>query len=170
MSFLELAEKRYSSRSFDSGRQIEQEKLDQILRAAQLAPTGRNAQPFQILVLQSEEALKKAAICTPCTYGAPTILLVVYDNKHPEAHLAENDVNVGLVDATIAATYLMNEAEEQGIGSCYVELFFGEQTKVLFEIPEGWEPACFLPIGYSTAAAGPRHAVRKPIEEIAVYL
>lgn len=170
MSFLELAEKRFASRSFDAEHQIEQEKLGRILRAAQLAPTGRNAQPVKILVIQSEEAMKKATECTPCTYHSPTVLLVLYNDRHAESHLEENNVNVGLVDATIIATYLMNEAEEQGLGSCYVELFFGDKTKRLFNIPEGWEPACFLPIGYSTAEPGPRHFIRKPLDELVEYL
>ncbi len=169
VSFLELAEKRYSSRGFDANRQIEPEKLEKILRAGQLAPTGRNAQPFKILVLQSKEALKIAEECTPCVYGAPTVLLVIYDDRHEESHLKENDVNIGLVDATIVATYLMNEAEEQGLGSCYVELFYGDKTKQRFNLPKGWEPACFLPIGYSTAEPGPRHFTRKPLDDLVKY-
>lgn len=170
MDFLGLAERRYSSRSFDTERQIEKEKLECILRAAQLAPTGRNAQPFKVLVIQSEEGREKAALCTPCTYGAPTIMLIIYNDRDPESHLAENDVNVGLVDATIVAVHMMLEAEEQGIGSCYVELFEGKQTKELFSISEGWEPACFLPVGYSTAEPGPRHGVRKAQAEFVEYL
>lgn len=170
MSFLELAERRFSSRSFDTKHQVEQEKLDRMLKAAQLAPTGRNAQPIKILVIRSAEALEKARECTPCIYDAPTVILILYDKQHPESHLEENDVDVGLVDATIVAAYLMNEAEEQGLGSCYVELFFGDRTKKLFNVSEGWEPACFLPIGYSTAGPGPRHFARKPLAELVEYL
>lgn len=44
MGFLELAADRYSVRSF-SDRPIEQEKMDKILKAAQLAPTAVNYQP-----------------------------------------------------------------------------------------------------------------------------
>ena len=166
MNFLELCKKRYASRDFDRNRQIEKEKLDALLKAAQLAPTGRNAQQFKVFVLQSSEALEKAEKCTPCTYNAPTVLVVTYDNSHPESHLDVNDVNVGLVNATIVATFIMIEAEEQGLGSCYVELFDGSVTKTELGLKDGWEPACFLPIGYSTAGPGPRHFVRKTVEEI----
>lgn len=170
MDFLELAKSRYSVRKFDDERKIEKEKLNCILRAVQLAPTGRNAQQFKVLVIQSVTGLKEASECTPCIYDAPVVLLFIYDKEHKESSLDENDVNVGLVNATIAATYAMNEAEELGIGSCYVELFYGEKTKELFELSEGWEPACFLPIGYSAAEPGPRHFVRKPIEELVEYI
>ena len=47
MTFLELSEERYSVRSY-SDRPIEQEKMNKILRAAQLAPTAVNYQPQKI--------------------------------------------------------------------------------------------------------------------------
>lgn len=48
MDFLQLAADRYSVRSF-SDRPIEQEKMDRILKAGQLAPTAVNFQPQKIL-------------------------------------------------------------------------------------------------------------------------
>ena len=53
MDFLELAKNRYSCRYF-SNKKIEQEKIDKILEAARLAPTGRNSQSQRILVLTDE--------------------------------------------------------------------------------------------------------------------
>lgn len=44
MNFLELAEERYSVRSY-SNKPIEEEKIKRILKAAQLAPTAVNYQP-----------------------------------------------------------------------------------------------------------------------------
>ena len=44
MAFLELARERYSLRTF-SDRPVEQEKLDLVLEAALIAPTGKNIQP-----------------------------------------------------------------------------------------------------------------------------
>lgn len=169
MSFFELAQGRYAVREFEN-RNIEENKLQKILQAAQAAPSGRNAQQWKVYVLQSEKALKDAERCTPCTYHAPTILLFCYDTTHTESTLAENDVNVGLTNACIAATHAMMEATEQGLGSCWVCLFFGETTKQIFSLPDGWEPACFLPIGYSAAEPGPRHFTRKPLTELVEYL
>lgn len=168
MDFLELAKQRYAVREFEN-RPIEKEKIERILRAAQLAPTGRNAQPWRSYVLQTNEALKAAEACTPCIYQAPVVLLFCYDKNHPESNLKENNVNVGLTNACIAATHAMMEATEQGLGSCWVCLFYEEITKQTFNIPDNWEPACFLPIGYSSAEPGPRHFIRKPMDELVEY-
>ena len=58
MSFLELAKDRYSVRKF-SDKPVEQEKIEQILEAAIVAPTACNNQPYKVWVIESEEALEK---------------------------------------------------------------------------------------------------------------
>ena len=55
MDFLQLAADRYSVRSF-SDRPIEQEKMERILKAGELAPTAVNFQPQKIYILKSKEA------------------------------------------------------------------------------------------------------------------
>lgn len=58
MDFLKFSRKRYSVRSY-SDRPVEQEKIDQILQAAMIAPTAVNYQPQKIYVLKSDDALNK---------------------------------------------------------------------------------------------------------------
>ena len=68
MEFLELAQKRYSVRSF-SQRPVEQEKLEKVLEAGRLAPTATNAQPQRILVLQGQEEMSRLGQCTKFTFN-----------------------------------------------------------------------------------------------------
>lgn len=58
MNFIEIAKKRYSCRNYKSDK-VEQEKLDLILEAGRIAPTGGNCQPQRLIVIQQEEGLKK---------------------------------------------------------------------------------------------------------------
>ena len=60
MSFLDLAKKRYSCRKI-SARPVEDEKLQKILEAGDLAPTAHNNQPFHIWLLESAEAMQKVS-------------------------------------------------------------------------------------------------------------
>ena len=53
MTFLNLAKKRYSVRHYTS-QKVEIEKLEQILAAAQAAPTACNKQPVHMLIIQEE--------------------------------------------------------------------------------------------------------------------
>ncbi len=59
--FIELAKKRYSVRAYKST-PVEDDKLNQILEVARLAPTASNRQPFQFIVAHTtgrEEELRR---------------------------------------------------------------------------------------------------------------
>src|SRR3989304_6053653 len=61
MDFLELVTKRNSVRGYKTI-PIEDEKLQQVLEAARMAPTGANRQAFQLIVVHTkgrEEELRK---------------------------------------------------------------------------------------------------------------
>ena len=75
MAFMDLAKSRYSVRKF-SDKPIEKEKLDAILEAGRIAPTGHNYQPYRVYVLQSAEALEKIRGLTRC--GLRMTLLISY--------------------------------------------------------------------------------------------
>ena len=78
--FLQLATERYSVRKY-SDKQIENEKLEKILKAAQIAPTGNNYQPQRIFVIKSKESLEKVRSFTPYCFNAPLVLLICYDKN-----------------------------------------------------------------------------------------
>ena len=55
MGFMELAKARFSVRKF-ADKPVEQEKLDLLLEAGNIAPTAKNQQPQRIYVIRSKEA------------------------------------------------------------------------------------------------------------------
>ena len=62
MDFLTLAKKRYSVRAYTK-QKVEKEKLDAILEAAHVAPTGGNCQPQHLVHrVQAEVACEYLAI------------------------------------------------------------------------------------------------------------
>ena len=59
MDFAELIRNRYSVRAYKPDA-VEEDKLQQVLEAARLAPTAANRQPFQIVVIHT--ASREAAL------------------------------------------------------------------------------------------------------------
>ena len=130
MDFEKLCAERYSLRKY-ADRPVEAEKLEKVLEAGHNAPTAHNLQPQRILVMQSREALEKAEECTACRFHAPVILVVAYDPA--KAWNREGDMkNHGEIDATIAATQMMLQAADLGLGTCYVGMFSQEKLHELF--------------------------------------
>lgn len=169
MDFLKLAAERYSVRKFKD-KPIEQESIDKILTAAQIAPTGCNYQPQRILVINNEEALTKLKDCTRCHFDAPCAMLVCYNKE--ECWTRPYDGNQsGIVDASIVTTHMMLEAWELGVGSTWVMHFNPFKMREVFNIPENIEPVALLVMGYPADDAEPneRHTRFRPIEETVCY-
>lgn len=154
MTFLELATDRYSVRSF-SDHPIEQEKMDAILRAGQIAPTAVNYQPQKIYVLKSDDALQKVSPVTRFTYDAPVILLCCADTSKAWKSPTEKGYDTGEMDVSIVCTHMMLEAWELGIGSVWVRGFNARQVAKVFNLPENIKPVCMLPIGYPAEDSTP---------------
>ena len=169
MDFLELAKNRYSCRYF-SDKEIEQKKIDKILEAARLAPTGRNSQSQKILVLTDKEQLEKLSGCTQYGWGAPLVLIICYD-KNESWKRSCDGADGGIIDMSIITTHMMLEVTDLGLGSTWVGAFDPEKAKEIYNIPDNYEAVAILPIGYPSPEAHPSrlHNDRKPIEEIAFY-
>lgn len=125
MNFTEIAENRQSCRSYDENRPVEQEKLDAILRAVQLAPSACNGQPYHLTVCRGETA--KAAARATMGMGmnkfAPQapVLIVISEMPYVKsaalgAKVKGNDYRS--IDIGIAAAYLTAEAAAQGLSTC----------------------------------------------------
>ena len=69
MSLLDALNWRYATKKL-SGAAVPQEKVDQILEAARLAPTSSGVQPFRVIVVTNPELLQKIS---PVAFGQPQI-------------------------------------------------------------------------------------------------
>ena len=172
MDFLELAEERYSVRSY-SDRPVEQDKIDRILKAAQLAPTAVNFQPQMIYVLKSDEAMAKIRGLCRCIYDAPMVFMICSDESKTWKSQTERGYSSGEMDCSIVCTHMMLEACEQGIGSVWVRLFDVKKVAKAFELPKHIKPICLLPVGYPSEQSvpyAPWHDVYRSIEDFTIEL
>jgi nitroreductase len=174
VTFMELAQNRYSERFFDP-RPVEDEKLEKILEAGRIVPTACNYQPQRFYVMRSPEALAKVKTVTPFHYNAPLMLLVCYDMntvwKQPGDRMFRN-YNSGEQDASIAATTMMYEAEELGIHSVWLRGFDAQTVAEVFELPENIIPVMMFAMGYPSEKSKPNawHFRRMPLEEFVTEL
>ena len=168
MDFLALAEKRYSCKSFSS-RPLEEAQLDLILQAGRLAPTAKNQQEQRIYVMQTPDDLAKIDALTPCRYGAPTVLVVAWDNNNVYTYPGGKRTS-GAEDAAIVATHMMLAAASLGVDSCWLNRFDPDEAAKALGLPENEEVLMLLDLGYAAEGTGPlpNHSSRKPLEETVV--
>ena len=166
MSFIELANNRFSVRKFKDI-PVEDEKIALMLEAAQKAPTACNLQPIKIIVVKSKEALAKIKKCTECHFDAPLNFIICADTNACWKRSYDGKKS-GDVDASIITSHMMLEAADLGLGTTWVMYFIPEAVKTEFGLPEGLEPIAMLPTGYAIDDCAPakQHSINKPIDEL----
>lgn len=167
-SFFDLAKNRYSVRDFEA-REIEQEKIDRIIEAARIAPTACNRSPQRIFIVKSSEKKEALAKVCPCTFNAPVIFVVGYDRTLAAKGKINVEETYGETDAAIVCTHMMFEAEDLGLGSCWVGWFASQKVSEALGLPEEVQVCDLLPVGYRSAECVPHedHSIRRCTGEIA---
>ncbi|MBI9011818.1 MAG: nitroreductase family protein [Clostridiales bacterium] len=169
MNFLDLAKKRYSVRKYKD-QKVEVEKLEMILEAGRVAPTGANKQPQHLIVVQEEEGLKKLGKAAN-TFGAPLAILVC-TNKEQAWTRPFDGFNLSHIDATIVTDHMMMQATDLNLGTVWVCYFDPKIIKEEYNLPDNLEPINILIVGYAEGepAAADRHStMRKPLSTTVSY-
>ena len=170
MEFNDVIRNRYSCKKY-SDRAVSDEQLEAILAAGRVAPTAKNLQEQHIYVLRSAEALARVDELTPCRYGAPTVLLVAFNDKNVFTYPG-GERDSGIEDAAIVANHLCLAAANEGVDSCWVNKFDPAKAAKAFDLPEDEEALMLLDLGFAAEGAGPlpNHGSRKELADTVTYL
>ena len=169
MDFLSLAKQRCSVRKYKVDA-VEKDKLDKILEAARIAPTAANIQSQRLLVINSNEGLKKLSRGVNY-HGAPLAIIVCGDHSNVFVRPFDKKDMVS-VDATIVADHIVLEAEDLGLSSCWLTYFEPTVIRKEFHIPDHLEPVAIIALGYAdTVKSSPeRHSKdRKAVNDFVYY-
>ena len=119
--------------------------IKKVLRSGRWAPSQRNRQPWQFIVIRDRQTLKQLGSLTSSgSYiaDAPLAIAIVMDNaRMPQFDAGRLIENMLLV------------AWGEGIGTSFVGGFDNEKVKALLGIPESMEFITAMPYGYPTKAA-----------------
>jgi nitroreductase len=156
MEFDELIIKRQSIRKFKPD-PVSKEMIMEILEAARIAPSGGNRQPWQFIVVQNKEMIKKLAGRQEWAATAPVMILGLVD-KGVQASYYYNDMG-------IAFEHIILKATDLGLGTCWMGMMRrSDEARVLLDIPKELEVIIQTPIGYPDET--PNRRGRKKMGEI----
>ena len=129
MDFDDVINKRYSVRGY-LDKEVEDEKLEYVLKAATIAPTGVNNQPFKVFVIDT----KKNKESLSEIYGAkwfveaPYVLCVVANVDEAWTRPWDGK-NIADIDATIVMDHIILAATNVGLGTCYIAAFKADKAR-----------------------------------------
>ncbi|MDO4575363.1 MAG: nitroreductase family protein [Planctomycetia bacterium] len=170
MDFLELAKSRYSVRQF-SDKPVAEAMVDKILEAARVAPTACNLQPAHLVVVRTEEGMKKLRECTPFSWMDVPLAIIVYGDASRAWVRAYDGDNAAVVDASIIGTHILMEIAELGLGTTWIGCFDPAKVKQFFPMDATLQPIAIFPIGWPAddARPNPMHFQRKEREQFVTY-
>jgi len=161
-----LLQKRRSIRKYTNS-PIEKEKIDQLVRAALLSPTSRNLRPWEFIFVEDREMLEKLAKAKPGAEPLKGAALGIVVCADPQK------CDVWVEDASIATIILQLQAQDLGLGSCWIQIreryhqkgiSAGEYVKELLGIPEHLQVESIVSLGYP-AESRPEHTDKELLME-----
>lgn len=165
MTVMEAIKTRRSIRSY-SPRPIEPEKLAAVMEAARLAPSACNAQHWKFIVVTDPGLRGKLAeACGNQGFVGDAPAAIVAVGTKPG--VMTNSQPAEAVDLSIALSFALLEACEQGLGTCWVAMYEQDRVKALLGIPASASVVAVTPLGYPSEQPGPRP--RKGRDEIVCF-
>ena len=155
---LDIAKSRRSVRKFTE-EAVTEEDCAQLEAAALLAPSSRGIYPVELIRVTDSGLIRQLAACknfgTSALNTATLAYLVIADAEK---------CDVWVEDASVAATYLMLEAEALGLGLCWIQVRLRvgeggaseELIRQLVDIPEKFSVLCMLALGHKAEHPAPK--------------
>lgn len=157
-NFATLIKNRRSTRKYRD-QLMNPDQVEMILKAALMAPAGKRKNPWQFIVVEDKTMLEKLSDCKP--HGAAflkecAMAVVVM------ANVMESDT--WIEDCSIAATFMQLQAEDLGLGSCWVQvrgrdteddMDSAQYVRQLFDVPYQMDVLCIIGMGYKDQERAP---------------
>jgi len=158
--FIELVKHRTSCRSYEP-RPVPREHLELMLEAARLAPSACNKQPWRFAIV-TDEAVRMRLINEAFLKGLPMkwaenagAMIALGMEKSTITHKIApkiSGVDYPLLDLGIAGEHLVLQAEELGLGTCWIGWIKPKEVRRIVGWPRSIEPVSLITIGWPVAA------------------
>jgi len=152
METFDCIERRRSVRKY-SDTAVEWEKVGNILRAAQLAPSSGNCQDVRLVVVTDNEKRKQIAEACMKQFwisSAPIVIVVYSDPSETKRFYGlRGEKLYAIQNAAAAIQNILLAATDQALASCWVGAFDENMLSAVLGAPSDVRPQAVIPIGYS---------------------
>ncbi|MFO7792706.1 MAG: nitroreductase family protein [Candidatus Saliniplasma sp.] len=155
MNIFEAIEERQSVRNF-TGEDIQKEDMIKLLKAAREAPSAKNLQPWELIVL-TDDYLKSELIGafynqSFITDAGAIIIGLCKDEKWAD------------IDLAIALDHLSLAAVDLGLGTCWLGAFKPGKLSERLDVPGEYDITVCMAVGYPGITEEP--PVKKSVHEL----
>ena len=174
MKFFDLVKQRYSVRRY-ANKAVSKEDILKCVEAARLAPSAQNSQPTEFIILQDPNKIKEfskkvfSGVYLPSSFAkkasAIAVLMAKPDFLTNVVGKQLQDISYFLLDVGIAGEHFVLQAQELGIGTCWIGWFNTKAVKNFFDLPKQYKILSLIAMGYPVESKVKSHK-RKSIDDI----
>jgi nitroreductase len=150
---------------------VEREKILTCIEAARLAPSADNVQPWRFLIIDDPNL--KAQFAKEVFSGI--YFVTKFAAKAPRLDIIANrigkqiqNIHYYYIDTGIAGEHIVLQAEELGLGTCWVGWFNPRKARRFLKIPRKYKIVSLMAMGYYEKKPS-REKKRRKLEEIAWF-
>lgn len=148
MSFIEIARSRHSCRRFSSD-PLNGDERGLILEAGDLAPSSRNRRPLTLIPVDDIRTIRRLAGCKASNPALESCTFAVAVAADP------SKADTWVEDGSIAAIMMQLEAEDLGLGSCWIQVRMRDNAgrdsedivREVLGLSDGTRVLCFVAFG-----------------------
>jgi nitroreductase len=157
--FIELVRQRTSCRAYDP-KPVPRKHLELMLEAARLAPSACNKQPWRFAVVEDEASRMRlideaflAGIPMKWAAHAGAIIALGMEKSAITHKIAPkiSGVDYPLLDLGIAGEHLVLQAEELGLGTCWIGWIKPKEVRRIVDWPRSIEPVSLITVGWPSS-------------------
>ncbi|MDZ7262025.1 MAG: nitroreductase family protein [candidate division KSB1 bacterium] len=155
--FESLVKQRRSIRKY-LDKPVEREKILTCIEAARLAPSAENIQPWRFLVIDEPELKAEfsrqafSGIYRPTRWAAKApviiVLLAKLDILTNRLGKQIQGIPFYLLDMGIAGEHLVLQAQDLGLGTCWIGWFNSKKVQKFLGIPSTYKIVALISLGY----------------------
>jgi len=146
---------------------VQEDKLKKVLEAARLSPSASNRQDWKFIIVRNKETKKKLA---KAAFGQSFIgeapIVIVACGTEPKTFMACGQPAY-TVDVSIACAFMILQAYELGLGTCWIGAFDEDEVKKILNIPKEVRVVAMTPLGYPNQP--PSQKFRKSLDQIVCF-
>ena len=167
--FSELIKTRRSMRQF-TDELLSGDDVKLLLRAGLIAPSSKGLHSYEFIVVEDKQVLpalsQSKQVGSDFLAGAPLAIVVLADPRISD---------VWTEDASVAATHILLQAEDLGLGACWIQVRnrqdaegrpTEEIVKSLLNIPDELRAVCMIAVGHKGMERKPQNEDRLKWERV----
>jgi nitroreductase len=146
---------------------VEEDKLKKILEAARLSPSSSNRQEWKFIIVKNRETRRKLtnAAFGQSFIGEAPVVIVACATESKSSMACGQPAHT--VDVSIACAFMILQAYELGLGTCWISAFKEDDAKKILKVPEEVRIVAMTPLGYPNQPLSQKF--RKSMDQIVCF-